>query len=138
MALGRATFLISIALVLGSLHAHTHAAESTQAATTASVPEGFTIGTLQVRGASLFYRKGGAGPAVILLHGFPEDGSAYDRVMPSLARSFTVLVPDLRGIGRSVTSTPEFDAQSLAMDVQQMATALKLERPYVVGHDMGG
>jgi pimeloyl-ACP methyl ester carboxylesterase len=132
----RFALLICATLALGLAHECAHAAEPTQTST--ADPARFAAGTVEVRGARLHYRRGGAGPPVILVHGFPEDGSAYDRVMPRLARTFTVVVPDLRGIGRSVALTPAFDAQSLAADLAQLAAALKLDRPYVVGHDMGG
>lgn len=104
----------------------------------AELPNGYTAGSLKLAGAELHYRKGGSGPALILLHGFPEDGSAYAHVMPALARNFTVVVPDMRGIGRSVALVPAFDAEILAGDIQQLAVSLQLERPYVVGHDTGG
>jgi pimeloyl-ACP methyl ester carboxylesterase len=101
------------------------------------IPVGFTSATAKVNGAEIFYLKGGAGPAVILLHGFPEDSFAYRKIMPALAQSFTVVVPDMRGIGRSTASTDVFDAQTEAADIWQLAALLDLKRPYVVGHDMG-
>lgn len=134
---GRFALLVCATLTLGLACEYARAAETTQPSTTRELA-GFVAGTADVRGARLHYRKGGAGPPVILVHGFPEDGSAFDQVMPRLARTFTVVVPDLRGIGRSVASTPAFDAQTLAADLAQLAAALNLERPYVVGHDMGG
>src|SRR5947209_8938142 len=67
----------------------------------AALGSGFVSDTAQVNGATLHYVHGGAGPAIILLHGFPEDWYAYNRVMPQLAKQFTVVAVDLRGIGGS-------------------------------------
>jgi pimeloyl-ACP methyl ester carboxylesterase len=103
----------------------------------AQLPAGFVSATAKVEGAGIYYLKGGSGPAVILLHGFPEDNYAYRKVMPSLAQKFTVIVPDMRGIGQSTATTAVFDAKTEAEDIRQLAAMLKLERPYVVGHDMG-
>ncbi len=65
---------------------------------------GFVSDTAQVNGTTLHYVRGGAGPEVILLHGFPEDWYAYRLIMPQLAKQFTVVVVDLRGIGGSAAT----------------------------------
>src|SRR5579883_1586557 len=54
-------------------------------------PSGFTSGTVQTNGTSLHYVRGGHGPAVILVHGFPEDWVEYRAIMPALAKQFTVV-----------------------------------------------
>jgi hypothetical protein len=55
----------------------------------------------QVNGTRLHYARGGGGPALILLHGFPEDWYEFRLVMPRLANRFTVVAVDLRGVGDS-------------------------------------
>ena len=95
-------------------------------------------GTAPANGTTLHYVRGGAGPAVILLHGFPEDWYAYHRVMPLLAKQFTVVAVDLRGIGGSAATAGGYDAANMAEDVHQLAEHLHLEHVYVVGHDIGG
>jgi pimeloyl-ACP methyl ester carboxylesterase len=104
----------------------------------AALGDGYVSGTAQVNGTTLHYVRGGAGPAVILLHGFPEDWYAYHRVMPLLAKRFTVVAVDLRGIGGSVATAGGYDAANMAEDVHQLAKHLHLEDVYVVGHDVGG
>lgn len=101
-------------------------------------PPGFTSATVQVHGTSLHYVRGGSGPAVILVHGFPEDWVEYRAVMPRLAKRFTVVAVDLPGIGASAPAAGGYDAANLAAHIQALAEALKLERPYLVGHDLGG
>jgi pimeloyl-ACP methyl ester carboxylesterase len=99
---------------------------------------GFVSGTAQANGTTLHYVRGGTGSAVILLHGFPEDWYAYHRVMPLLAKQFTVVAVDLRGIGGSAATPGGYDAANMAEDVHQLAEELHLEHVYLVGHDIGG
>src|ERR1700674_282387 len=98
----------------------------------------FLSGTAQANGTTLHYVRGGAGSAVILLHGFPEDWYAYHRVMPLLAKQFTVVAVDLRGIGGSAATAGGYDAANMAEGVHQLAEHLHLEHVYLVGHDIGG
>jgi pimeloyl-ACP methyl ester carboxylesterase len=104
----------------------------------AELGTGFVSRTANVNGTTLHYVRGGNGPGVILLHGFPQDWSVFRRVMPRLARMFTVVAVDLRGIGGSAATPSGYDAVSLAEDIRQLAIHLGLERPFVAGHDNGG
>lgn len=108
------------------------------AETIESIPAGFDAGTARVNGTLLHYVMGGEGPPLILLHGFPQDWSAYAGIMPRLARKFRVVAVDLRGIGDSPPTATGYDTMTMALDVFQLAAALDLDQPYVVGHDMGG
>jgi pimeloyl-ACP methyl ester carboxylesterase len=98
----------------------------------------FVSGTAQANGTALHYVRGGTGPAIILLHGFPEDWYEYHRVMPLLAKQFTVVAVDLRGIGGSAATAGGYDAANMAEDVHQLMEYLHFEHVYVVGHDIGG
>jgi pimeloyl-ACP methyl ester carboxylesterase len=91
-----------------------------------------------VNGVRLHYVRGGKGPAVILIHGFPQDWFEYHAIMPRLAKQFTVVAVDLRGVGGSSSSPGGYDAANMAEDVYQLIAALKLQRVYIVGHDIGG
>lgn len=104
----------------------------------ASLGKGFVSETVRVNGTSLHYVRGGSGPAVILLHGFPEDWSEFRKIMPTLAAKFTVVAVDLRGAGGSAPTAAGYDVASMAGDIRQLAQQLKLEHVYVVGHDIGG
>ena len=99
---------------------------------------GFVSRTARVNETTLHYVRGGAGPAVILIHGFPEDWYEFRHVMPRLAKKFTVIAVDLRGVGGSAATPDGYDAASMAGDVHQLVRRLKLERVYVAGHDVGG
>jgi pimeloyl-ACP methyl ester carboxylesterase len=61
----------------------------------------FAEGTADVNGTTLHYVRGGSGPALVLLHGFPQDWLEWRRMMPRLAQRFTVVAVDLRGVGGS-------------------------------------
>jgi pimeloyl-ACP methyl ester carboxylesterase len=98
----------------------------------------FTSETGTVNGIILHYVRGGEGPALILIHGFPQDWFEYHAVMPQLAKRFTVIAVDLRGVGGSAATPGGYDAANMAEDIYQLVSALKLEDVYVVGHDIGG
>jgi pimeloyl-ACP methyl ester carboxylesterase len=91
-----------------------------------------------VNGTTIHYIRGGKGPAVILIHGFPQDWFEYRPIMSTLAKQFTVVAVDLRGIGRSTPAWDGYDAANMAEDIYQLASVLKLEHVYIVGHDIGG
>ncbi len=83
---------------------------------------------------------GDDGPAVLLLHGWPQTGHAWRRVMPTLAASgYRVVVPDLRGAGDSDKPTEGYDARTRMEDVRELVSALGLgDAPVLaVGHGEG-
>src|SRR5215831_10205954 len=99
---------------------------------------GFESRTANVNSSSLHYVRGGTGPGLILLHGFPQDWYEYRKVMPALARKFTVVAVDLPGIGGSSDTPNAYHAASMAQHIHGLAEQLNLGRAYVVGHDIGG
>ncbi|MEV0287015.1 alpha/beta hydrolase [Kribbella sp. NPDC050820] len=80
---------------------------------------------------------GGSGPPLLLLHGWPENWYAWRFMMPTLARKFTVIAPDQRGIGLTERTRTGYDAATLANDVSALMTKLGYPRYAVVGHDTG-
>ena len=95
---------------------------------------------VDVNGVGIEYQVTGEGPPVMLLHGFPDSGRVWRHQVPALADAgFQVIVPDLRGYGRS--GKPE-DVQAyslplLAGDVRAVLADLQIARAHVVGHDWG-
>jgi pimeloyl-ACP methyl ester carboxylesterase len=114
------------------------AAKPAPSAEVGAPPPGFSSATAQVNGTRLHYVRGGRGPAVILIHGFPEDWVEYHAIMPRLAQRFTVVAVDLPGIGRSAPAADGYDAANLAAHIHGLAESLHFDRSYVVGHDLGG
>jgi pimeloyl-ACP methyl ester carboxylesterase len=99
---------------------------------------GFVSDHVQVNRTTLHFVRGGTGPAIILIHGFPQDWFEYHAIMPRLAKQFTVIAVDLRGVGGSKVTAGDYDAANMAEDIRQLVLALKLERVYIIGHDIGG
>ena len=76
-------------------------------------------------------------PALLFLHGWPQDGSAFRRVMAALGDTHHAVAIDLPGVGRSIGRLPSNDKRSIANCVRQVIAALGLRRPTLVGHDVG-
>jgi pimeloyl-ACP methyl ester carboxylesterase len=80
---------------------------------------------------------GGDGPPLLLVHGWPETWYAWRLVMPTLAKSFTIIAVDQRGIGLSDKPQDGYDTGTLARDLVALMDALGHERFAVMGHDTG-
>jgi haloacetate dehalogenase len=93
--------------------------------------------------ATLHVRHGGAGPAVLLLHGHPRTGATWHKVAPKLVEAgFSVVCPDLRGYGSSIGPEPSADhrphsKRAVANDMAKLMSELSLQRFHLVGHDRG-
>ena len=80
---------------------------------------------------------GGDGPPLLLVHGWPENWYQYRALMPALARNFTVIAVDQRGMGLTEKPTSGYDSATLANDLVALMDALGHERFSVVGLDTG-
>ena len=105
--------------------------------------EGFETTDIEVDGVRIHARLGGAGPPVLLLHGYPQTGAIWHLVAPVLAETHTVVVADLRGYGDSDKPPSEPDHASygkraMAADQAGLMRELGHETYAVVGHDRGG
>ena len=96
----------------------------------------FSHGTASVNGIQLHYVIGGHGDHVVLLHGWPETWYAWHRVMP-VSKNYTVVAPDLRGLGDSSKPTTGYDGKTVAEDIHQLVTQLGFKTIFLVGHDIG-
>jgi len=93
--------------------------------------------TAEANGVKLHYLTAGQGPAVILLHGYAETSRMWKPLIPRLAEKFTVIAPDLPGIGDSEIPKTGLDMKSAAASVHALAVSLGVDRARVVGHDIG-
>ena len=93
--------------------------------------------TEDVDGVRLQYRTAGRGPAVILLHGYAETSRMWKPIIPLLAERFTVIAPDLPGIGDSAIPANGLDMKTAAIRIHALARKLGVEKARVVGHDIG-
>jgi haloacetate dehalogenase len=105
--------------------------------------EGFEAAEVQTDETTIFVRRSGSGPAILLLHGFPQTHLMWRSVAPILARRFTVVCADLRGYGRSgcPASTADhapYAKRAMARDMVSVMVQLGFPRFSVAGHDRGG
>ena len=92
----------------------------------------------QANGVRLHYVMGGQGEPILLLHGWPQTWYEWRKVMPLLAHRYTVIAPDLRGMGDSEKPQLGYDKRNVAEDIYQLVQLLGFEHIYLVGHDIGG
>jgi pimeloyl-ACP methyl ester carboxylesterase len=97
----------------------------------------FTHHVAPVNGIQLHYVIGGKGDPVVLLHGWPETWYEWRHVMPALAKNYTVIVPDLRGLGDSSKPVSGYDVKTTAEDIYQLVSQLGFKNIFLVGHDFG-
>lgn len=102
-----------------------------------TVPDGFVERFADVNGVRLHYLIGGTGSPVVLLHGYTQTGHMWRPLMSPLAKRHTVIVPDLRGAGRSARPESGYDKKTLAVDIHKLISSLDVERVSIVGHDIG-
>src|SRR4029453_13471515 len=97
----------------------------------------FTHHTATVNGIQLHYVIGGKGDPVVLLHGWPETWYEWRHVMPALTKNYTVIAPDLRGLGDSSKPPTGYDGKTVAEDIHQLVDKLGFKTIFLVGHDIG-
>jgi len=107
--------------------------------------EGFEARDFEVNGTSIFARFGGhaPGPALLLLHGFPQSHVMWHRVVQALQARFFLVLPDLRGYGDSskIAGLPDhsnYSKRNMAQDALSVMDALGRNTFYLCGHDRGG
>jgi haloacetate dehalogenase len=103
---------------------------------------GFEQKRVAGEGAEINLRIGGKGPALLLLHGYPQTHAMWHRIAPKLAEDFTVVCADLRGYGDSgkPASTPDhapYSFRAMAADMAAVMTKLGFDQFFLAGHDRG-
>ncbi len=93
--------------------------------------------TAEVDGVKLHYLTGGRGRALVLLHGYAETSRMWRPIIPVLAERFTVIAPDLPGIGDSAIPASDLDMKTAAIHIHALARSLGVQKAEVVGHDIG-
>jgi pimeloyl-ACP methyl ester carboxylesterase len=90
-----------------------------------------------VEGVSLHYLTAGSGPMVVLIHGYAETSRMWRPLIPRLAERFTVIAPDLPGMGDSAIPADGLDMKTAAIRIHALARSLGAQNAEVVGHDIG-
>ncbi|MFC3123189.1 alpha/beta fold hydrolase [Agaribacter flavus] len=102
----------------------------------------YQIGQKRVNGVTIHYRMGGAGPALLLLHGHPQNHVMWHKVADELADNFTVVAADLRGYGDSDKPLGDkngtsYTKREMAKDQCQLMAALGFSSFHILAHDRG-
>src|SRR5258706_161699 len=103
----------------------------------ASPPANYKHERVTVNGLTISYIIGGAGPPLVLVHGFGENWYVWNRLLPGLSRHFTVIVPELRGISESDRPAGGYDKKTMAKDIHELVKKLGYPSINLVGHDIG-
>jgi pimeloyl-ACP methyl ester carboxylesterase len=98
---------------------------------------GFENKFITANGIQLHYVKGGTGEPLILLPGWPQTWWEYHKMMPALAKEFTVISVDLRGMGKSSRPASGYDKKTMAKDIYEMVKQLGYSKVNIAGHDIG-
>jgi pimeloyl-ACP methyl ester carboxylesterase len=93
--------------------------------------------TVDVQGVKLHYLTSGHGSPLLLLHGYAETSLMWRPLMPALAERFTVVAPDLPGIGDSAIPADGLDMKAAAVRIHSLMSSLGFQKAEVVGHDIG-
>jgi pimeloyl-ACP methyl ester carboxylesterase len=133
--------LLAFAMGLASLPALAQEAAQVNlpavTAQTEQLPAGFTEKSAMVNGVRINYKIGGQGPVVVLLHGYTQTSHMWLPLLPVLAKSCTVIAPDLRGAGKSDRPEAGYDKKTMAKDIQALVHQLGFSEVNIVGHDIG-
>src|SRR5205807_6970206 len=129
---------MEISMILRFLAVGLFAVTTVSSQTPASLPSSFQQRTIHSpEGADIFVRWGGSGPVVLLIHGYAENSDSWAPLAADLMKDHTVVVPDLRGIGRSSKPADGYEKKTQAKDMRAVVTSLGYDKTFVVAHDIG-
>src|SRR5262245_54704143 len=124
-------------VLVGSMLALSGAARAGAMQAAAGGSASIAVRTQVADGMKLQYLTAGQGPAVVLLHGYAETSRMWRPLIPRLASNFTVIAPDLPGIGGSAIPTDGLDMTRAGSRMHALVKQLGLGKAAVVGHDIG-
>jgi len=91
----------------------------------------------EVNGVKIHYLISGKNEPIILLHGYAQTSHMWRPLIPELAKTHTIIAPDLRGFGDSSRPEGGYDKKTMAQDIHALAASLGYARAGIVGHDIG-
>jgi pimeloyl-ACP methyl ester carboxylesterase len=110
---------------------------STDSGAAARPPDNFKSQIATVNGVKVHYVIGGEGEPLLLLHGFGQNWYMWNRLLPELSKHFTVIAPDLPGLGESGKLDSGHDKRTLAMIIHELMKSLGYTSINLAGHDIG-
>ena len=96
------------------------------------------VNTVRLNGIDLAYARRGKGNPLVLLHGYPLDHHIWYVIAPMLENDFDLILPDLRGFGKSTTVDTPYTLDDFAADIAGLLDHLGVEKAAIAGHSMGG
>jgi len=93
---------------------------------------------MELKPIDLYYEEVGSGVPLVLIHGFPLDHTIWQPVVPLLQDSARVILPDLRGFGKSPAPKGTYSMRLMAEDMLRLLDRLQIEKAILAGHSMGG
>ncbi|WP_316829833.1 alpha/beta hydrolase [Pedobacter aquatilis] len=103
----------------------------------ANPPSNFKHQYATVNGVKIHYVIGGKGDPLLLVHGFGQNWYMWNRLLPELSKHFTIIAPDLRGVGESGKTAAGYNKKNMAVDMHQLMQKLGYNKVNVAGHDIG-
>lgn len=103
----------------------------------ASPPSNFKHQYATVNSVKIHYVIGGKGEPLLLIHGFGQNWYMWNRLLPELSKHYTVIAPDMRGVGESGKPASGYDKKNMAVDMHELMKKLGYQHVNVVGHDIG-
>ena len=100
-------------------------------------PPGFVHKYAIVNGIKIHYVTGGKGEPLLLIHGFGQNWFMWDRIMPALSKHFTIIAPDMPGVGESGKPKDGYDKKTMAVDMHELMKKLNYTNINLAGHDIG-
>src|ERR1700712_2440194 len=102
----------------------------------AAPPSNFKHQVANVNGVNIHYVIGGEGEPLVLVHGFGQNWFMWNRLLPELSKHFTVIAPDLRGVGESGKPATGYDKKTMAVDLRELMKKLGYNHISLAGHDI--
>lgn len=103
----------------------------------ANPPAGFKHQYATVNNVKIHYVIGGQGEPLLLVHGFGQNWYMWNRLLPELSKHFTIVAPDLRGVGESAKPVGGYDKKTMSTDLHELMKSLGFKNINLVGHDIG-
>jgi pimeloyl-ACP methyl ester carboxylesterase len=103
----------------------------------ANPPSNFKHQYAIVNNVKIHYVIGGKGEPLLLIHGFGQNWYMWNRLLPELSKHYTVIAPDMRGVGESGKPATGYDKKNMAVDMHELMKKLGYQHVNVVGHDIG-
>jgi pimeloyl-ACP methyl ester carboxylesterase len=111
--------------------------KKTDSAEPANPPSNFKHQYTNVNGVKIHFVIGGSGEPLVLLHGFGQNWYMWNRLLPELSKHFTVIAPDIRGMGESDKPDSGYDKKNMAVDIHELVKKLGYSSIDLAGHDIG-